>query len=79
MDLKIFKKLSILAKKSFTALKGKSFGRIDFKMDNLGDLYFIEANLMPGIRKGYFYRSCLLNLNINYEEMILKITANGLH
>ena len=79
LDLKIFKKLSILAKKSFTALKGKSFGRIDFKMDHLGNPHFIEANLMPGIKKGYFYRSCLLNLNINYEEMILKIAANGLN
>jgi D-alanine-D-alanine ligase len=79
LNVKIFDQLSILAKKSFIALKGKSFGRIDFKMDNLGNLYFIEANLMPGLRKGYFYRSCLLNLNINYEEMILKITANGLH
>ena len=79
LDIKIFNQLSILAKKSFIALKGKSFGRIDFKMDNLGNLCFMEANLMPGIGKGYFYRSCLLNLNINYEEMILKITANGLH
>ena len=48
-------------------------------MDDLGNPHFIEANLMPGIRKGYFYRSCLLNLNIDYEEMILKIAANGLH
>ena len=79
LNVKIFKRLSVLAKKSFIALKGKSFGRIDFKMDHLGNPHFIEANLMPGIRKGYFYRSCLLNLNINYEEMILKITANGLH
>ena len=79
LDVKIFNQLSILGKKSFVALKGKSFGRIDFKMDNLGNLCFMEANLMPGIGKGYFYRSCLLNLNINYEEMILKITANGLH
>ena len=79
LNVKIFKQLSVLAKKSFIALKGKSFGRIDFKMDHLGNPHFIEANLMPGIRKGYFYRSCLLNLNINYEEMILKITANGLH
>ena len=78
-DVKIFNNLSILAKKSFIALNGKSFGRIDFKMDHLGVPHFIEANLMPGIRKGYFYRSCLLNLDINYEEMILKITANGLH
>ena len=79
LNIKIFNQLSLLAKKSFIALKGKSFGRIDFKMDHLGNPYFIEANLMPGIRKGYFYRSCLLNLNIDYEEMILKITSNGLH
>ena len=79
LDIKIFNQLSALAKKSFIALEGKSFGRIDFKMDHLGNPHFIEANLMPGIRKGYFYRSCLLNLNINYEEMILKIAANGLN
>jgi len=78
-DIKIFTQLSILAKKSFIALKGKSFGRIDFKMDHLGNPHFMEANLMPGIRKGYFYRSCLLNLNIDYKEMILKIAANGLN
>lgn len=79
LDKKIFKQLCIIAKKSFVALNGKSFGRIDIKMDCHGKPHFIEANLMPGIRKGYFFRSCLLNLGINYEEMILKITANGLH
>ena len=79
LDDKIFKQLCILAKKSFFALGGKSFGRIDIKMDHLGNPHFIEANLMPGIRRGYFFRSCSLNLNMNYEEMILKITANGLH
>ena len=79
LDDKIFKQLCILAKKSFVALGGKSFGRIDIKMDHLGNPHFIEANLMPGIRRGYFFRSCSLNLNMNYEEMILKITANGLH
>jgi len=78
-NIKIFNKLSILAKNSFIALGGKSFGRIDIKMDHLGNPYFMEANLMPGIKKGYFYRSCLLNLNMSYKEMILKITANGLH
>jgi len=37
----------------------------------------IEANLMPGLRKGYFYRSCLLNLNMSYEQMILTVADNG--
>ena len=79
LDKRIFKQLCTIGKKSFVALGGKSFGRIDIKMDHLGRPHFIEANLMPGIRKGYFFRSCLLNLGINYEQMILKITANGLH
>jgi len=77
-DSKIFNKLSKIAKKSFTALKGKSIGRIDIKMDHKGTPHFIEANLMPGLRKGYFYRSCLLNLGITYDEMILRIANNGL-
>ena len=47
-------------------------------MDHRGVPHFIEANLMPGLRKGYFYRSCLLNLNMSYEQMILTVADNGL-
>ena len=77
-DIKIFNKLSKLAKNSFKALGGKSLGRIDIKMNQFGIPHFIEANLMPGLRKGYFYRSCLLNLNMSYDEMILSIANTGL-
>jgi len=77
-DSKIFNLLSYLSKNAFTALGGKSLGRIDMKMDCRGVPHFIEANLMPGLRKGYFYRSCLLNLNMSYEQMILTVAHNGL-
>jgi len=77
-DSKVFKKLSKLAKASFKALGGKSLGRIDIKMNDLGVPHFIEANLMPGLRKGYFYRSCVLNLEMSYEDMILSIANTGL-
>jgi D-alanine-D-alanine ligase len=77
-DTKVFNELIEIGKKSFTALGGKSFGRIDIKMNHLGEAHFMEANLMPGLRKGYFYRSCKLNLNINYDEMILNIANTGL-
>ena len=63
---------------SFKALGGKSLGRIDIKMDHLGVPHFIEANLMPGLRKGYFYRSCVLNLDMSYEDMIFSIANTGL-
>ena len=77
-DLIIFEKLSKLAKEAFKALCGKSLGRIDIKMNQQGVPHFMEANLMPGLRKGYFYRSCLLNLNMNYEDMIFSIANTGL-
>jgi D-alanine-D-alanine ligase len=77
-DAKIFKRLSKLAKESFNALGGKSLGRIDVKMNHRGVPHFMEANLMPGLRKGYFYRSCLLNLNMSYEDMIFNIANTGL-
>ena len=77
-DVKIFKKLSKLAKEAFKALGGKSLGRIDIKMNDQGVPHFMEANLMPGLRKGYFYRSCLLNLDMNYEDMIFSIANTGL-
>ena len=72
------KQLSTMAQGAFAALGGKSFGRIDIKMDHNGVLHFIEANLMPGLGEGYFYQSCLLNLNMSYTQMIHRIAANGL-
>jgi len=77
-DIKIYKKISKLAKKSFNALGGKSLGRIDIKMNHHGIPHFMEANLMPGLRKGYFYRSCVLNLDMNYDDMIFSIANTGL-
>ena len=44
--------------------------------DNVGIV--IEANLMPGLRTGYFYRSCVLNLDMSYEDMIFSIANTGL-
>jgi len=77
-DQEIHKKLSDMAKAAFKALGGKSIGRIDVMMNHDHVPYFIEANLMPGLRMGYFFRACLLNLNMSYEQMILKIARNGL-
>jgi len=77
-DSKIYNQLSDLSRDAFKALDGKSLGRIDIKMNHNGVPHFIEANLMPGLRKGYLYRACLFNLGMSYEQMILTIADNGL-
>ena len=37
-----------------------------------------ESLIKAGLRKGYFYRSCVLNLDMNYDDMILSIANTGL-
>ncbi len=77
-DMALHARLGDLAQAAFSALGGKSFGRIDIKMNHENVPHFIEANLMPGLRKGYFYKGCVLNHHMNYEDMILTIAENGL-
>ena len=78
MDMPVHAQLCDMAKAAFKALGGKSLGRIDIKMNHENVPHFVEANLMPGLRRGYFYRGCKLNLQMSYEEMILTIAGNSL-
>lgn len=73
MDLK--KKITKLALEVFYALGGRDYGRIDIRLDDLGEPYFLEANFIPSLIKGYgsFPKSCLLNINLDHEEMLLRI------
>jgi len=42
------------------------------------NIWFLPQESIFGLRKGYFFRSCLLNLNMSYEQMILTVADNGL-
>ena len=77
-DKKIHKELCLIALNSFRALGGKTMGRIDIKTSFNGILHFMEANLMPGLGNGYFSRSFMLNENMDYEQMILRIADAGM-
>ena len=61
-----------IAEKSFRALGVRDFGRIDIKMDTRGDCHFIEANLVPGMKKGssYFPQAYAMNSRLNYDEVV---------
>ena len=79
-DEYIYKSINSIAKNSFIALGARDYGRIDRKMDDKGCPYFIEANLLPGMRQqpsdlncSFFPRACFINTNITYQETIHKI------
>ncbi len=64
--------VTAMAEESFRALGVRDFGRIDIKMDYHGKCHFIEANLVPGMKKGssYFPQACALSLNLHYDEVV---------
>ncbi len=77
-DENVKKEVSQLAAKCFQALGAKGFGRIDIKIDDQGNPHFLEANLIPGLGLGYFYRCYQLNTGLNHRDLILEITRKTL-
>lgn len=75
IDLDLKNRLSVLAKDIFTALGARDYGRIDIRLDASGAPQFLEANLIPSIIEGFgnFPKACLLNNELSYESMILRI------
>ncbi len=69
-----------LATDIFYALGARDYGRIDIRLDKDGIPQFLEANLIPSLISGYgsFPKACVLNMNMDYETMILKIVGLGL-
>ncbi|MGJ8679204.1 D-alanine--D-alanine ligase [Paraglaciecola sp.] len=61
-----------LAQAAFLGLGVRGFGRIDIKMNNKGQCFFMEANLVPGMTLGssYFPKACELASNLQYDDVI---------
>lgn len=61
-----------LALAAFYALGIRGFGRIDLKMNDSGQCFFMEANLVPGMNLGssYFPRACEIANEISYDEVV---------
>ena len=81
-DIAVKKQVSKLAQDAYRVLGARDYGRIDIRMDSNGVANFIEANLTPGIAHNdfisYFTHACNINLQMDYESMILRIVELGL-
>jgi len=74
-DKAIRSKVCALAMDVFHALGARDYGRIDIRLDESGTPQFLEANLIPSLISGYgsFPKACVLNIDMDYEPMILSI------
>ena len=72
------KKIENLSRSSFKALKMSGYARLDFRLTEAGDVYFLEANPNAELAD----RECLANAarhsGLSYEQLISKILSLAL-
>ena len=75
IEKKLEYRIKKLAINAFHSLGARDYARIDIRLDTQGNPHFLEANLIPSLIQGYgsFPKACLLNINMDYEVMILHI------
>ncbi len=70
------RKVSVFAKKVFRLLGCRDVGRIDFRLDSRGNIYFIEINPLPGLAPQFSDLVILAERSgMNYEVLIKRILS----
>ncbi|WP_035055982.1 D-alanine--D-alanine ligase [Andreprevotia chitinilytica] len=60
-------------KKAFWVIGGKSWGRVDFLMDEAGKHYLLEVNTAPGMTSHSLFPMAARAVGISYEDLVLKV------
>lgn len=70
-DLK--NRISELAIKTYNAVECRDFGRIDFRVDNDGNVYVLEINPLPSLSTEDVFPLVAKEVGLSYNEIIGKI------
>jgi D-alanine-D-alanine ligase len=71
-------KIKHLATRAFRALELSGYVRFDFRMDEAGNPYVIEANPNPQLAKAEDFAQSALRLKTSYAQLLERIMALGL-
>lgn len=63
------KEMQTYAEKAFAALRLKNYARLDFMMDENGNMYCLEANTLPGMTPVSLLPQEAAAIGISYEEL----------
>ncbi|WP_410500233.1 D-alanine--D-alanine ligase [Chitinibacter sp. S2-10] len=62
-----------LAEQAFRVLGASGWARIDFLMDEQGQMYLLEPNTAPGMTSHSLFPMCAREAGISYEELVAQI------
>lgn len=79
LDTKTERKMGQVARKVYDILECKDFSRIDFRLSENGEIYFIEINPLPGLAPGYSdYPMIAEFCGVSYDSLIRMILNSAL-
>lgn len=73
IDEKISREAKETAKQIYKILKCKDFARIDMFLTEQGEIYFNEANTIPGFTSHSRYPSMMKQIGISFEELLDRV------
>lgn len=59
-------------------IDGRDINRIDYRMDKNGNLYFLEANPLPGLSSTSAFPNCCILNHSSFEEILNKVIISAL-
>ncbi|HKJ78560.1 MAG TPA: ATP-grasp domain-containing protein, partial [Prolixibacteraceae bacterium] len=66
-------RIKVDAKKLFRLLRLRDYARIDIRMDEQGNYFFLKINSMASLGKNDLYTFSGMSSGLNYDELILKL------
>lgn len=69
--------LSRLAKRAYRALQLSGYARMDFRLDDEGNVYLLEANPNPQLAYGEDFAESAEKVGIQYDTLITRIISLG--
>ncbi len=73
LSVHTLKKVETLSREIYQALKLSGYARLDYRVSDQGDLYFIEANPNPELAHGECFANGAKATGMDYQELIGKI------
>ena len=70
--------ITSIARRVWSAIGLRDYGRVDFRMDADGRLFVLEANPNPDLSAGSGYRRSLDVAGIHYRDFIARLLGNAL-
>ncbi|MDR0679530.1 MAG: D-alanine--D-alanine ligase [Puniceicoccales bacterium] len=75
------KKVKAYAETAYRACGCRDWARIDFMIDDSGDMFFLEVNTIPGMTQTSFYPLSAQGAGISFDDLLIKLIdlANTRH